>query len=116
MKKRHNRNIWLIMLGCLLVAVTLVFMVIQTSPPVPNRKNQSVSAEDPVEVPANSTDDRRGKDAAEKTATLPSEPMYTPPESVEALYEEETAVAEQLLEDLPNAANSMALMGQVYHN
>ena len=116
MNKRRNRNVWLIMSGCLLAAAALVFMYIQTSSPMPNRKNQIASAEDPVEAPANSTNDRRQKDPSEKTATLPSIPKYTPPESVEALYEEETAVAEQLLEDLPNATNSMALMGQVYHN
>ncbi len=49
-------------------------------------------------------------------AAIPSEPLYTPPASVEAMYEEQAAVAACLLEDLPDAANSFALMGQVCNN
>jgi len=53
---------------------------------------------------------------AQRGAALPSAPSYTPPASVKALYKEEVAVAQRLLADLPNAANPIALMGQVHSN
>lgn len=103
MNKRSNRNIWRIVWGCVLVAAILALIHIQTRRPLPKGDNQSVSSTHPVAVPANS-----GKAS--------SAVSYTPATSVEALHQEETAVAERLLEDLPNAVNSIALRGQVYHN
>lgn len=105
MSKRTKRNILFIILGCLLVAVILaVTQSTDRGTPKPEeepgRKKVSPDLAGPAQNP-----------------TLPpAERTYTPPASVEALHKEETAVAQRLLEDLPNAANSMALRGQVHHN
>jgi hypothetical protein len=47
--------------------VILLFIHMRTRSPQPNRNNQSVSADNPVDMPASSSKDRHRKDAREKT-------------------------------------------------
>lgn len=105
---KRARNIWLVALGAVLVTVAIAWLPNQANRQSSHGGRQAAAPEDSVDIPAGSTD--------RQTAPAPPETSYQSPGTVEALQEEEIAVAKRLLEDLPDVTNSMALMGQVYSN